>query len=62
MRLADELHHTARVSDPLWTALSAHWDAPELIELLIIAGAYRLIAYVANAAQVASEEWGARFP
>lgn len=62
VRLADELHATAHVSDQLWTALSAHWDAPQLIELLIVAGAYRLIAYVGNGAQVALEEWAARFP
>ncbi len=62
VRLADELHQTAHVSDTLWTALAAHWDVPQLIELLIIAGAYRLIAYVANGARVALEDWGARFP
>jgi alkylhydroperoxidase family enzyme len=62
VRLADELHATAHVSDQLWTALSAHWDVPQLIELLIVAGAYRLIAYVANGAQVALEEWAARLP
>jgi 4-carboxymuconolactone decarboxylase len=62
VRLADELHHTAHVSDQLWTALSAHWDAPQLIELLIIAGAHHAVAYVANGAQVAREGWAARFP
>jgi alkylhydroperoxidase family enzyme len=62
VRLADELHATAHVSDDLWAALSAHWDTPQLIELLVIAGAYRLIAYVANGAQVALEPWAARFP
>jgi alkylhydroperoxidase family enzyme len=62
VRLADELHHTAHVSDELWAALSARWDTPQLIELLIIAGAYRIIAYVANGAQVALEEWAAPFP
>jgi alkylhydroperoxidase family enzyme len=62
VRLADELHQTARVSDALWTALAAHWDPPQLIELLIIAGAYRIVAYVANGAQVALEPWAARFP
>jgi|HubBroStandDraft_4_1064222.scaffolds.fasta_scaffold96260_2 4-carboxymuconolactone decarboxylase len=62
VRLADELHHTAHVSDPLWTALAAHWDTAQLIELLIIAGAYHVIAYVANGAQVALEDWAARFP
>ena len=62
VRLADELHHTARVSDELWAALSAHWDEPQLIELLIVAGAYHTIAYVANGVQVDLEEWAARFP
>jgi alkylhydroperoxidase family enzyme len=62
VRLADELHQTAHVSDQLWTALSAYWDAPQLIELLIVAGTYRLIAYLANGAQVALEDWAARFP
>jgi|SRR5580658_383087 4-carboxymuconolactone decarboxylase len=62
IRLADELHHTAHISEPLWTALSAHWDTPQLIELLIVAGMYHVIAYVANGAQVALEEWAARFP
>ena len=62
VRLADELHQTARVSDQLWTALSAHWEAPQLIELLVIAGMYHTIAYLANGAQVALEDWAARFP
>jgi alkylhydroperoxidase family enzyme len=62
VRLADELHHTAHVSDELWAALSAHWDTPQLIELLIVPGAYHVIAYVANGAQVALEDWAARFP
>jgi 4-carboxymuconolactone decarboxylase len=61
MRLADELHHTSRVSDALWSELAAHYDAPQLIELLIIAGMYHTIAYVANGAQVALEDWAARF-
>jgi len=62
VRLADELHHTAHVSDELWAGLSAYWDVPQLIELLIVAGAYRVIAYVANGAQVEREKWAAQFP
>jgi 4-carboxymuconolactone decarboxylase len=61
MRLADELHHTSRVSDALWSELAAHYDVPQMIELLIIAGMYHTIAYVANGAQVALEDWAARF-
>jgi alkylhydroperoxidase family enzyme len=62
LRLADELHHTSRVSDELWTELSARWEVPQLLELLTIAGFYHLIAYVANGAGVALEPWAARFP
>lgn len=62
VRLADELHQTAHVSDALWSALAAQWDTTQLIELLIIAGMYHTIAYVANGAQVALEDWAARFP
>jgi 4-carboxymuconolactone decarboxylase len=62
IRLADELHHTSRVTDELWGALAAHWEAPQILELLSIAGFYHLIAYLANGARVALEPWAARFP
>jgi 4-carboxymuconolactone decarboxylase len=60
--LADELHDSATVSDELWEQLAANWSEPELLELLIVAGWYRLHAYVVNAAQVEREPWAARFP
>jgi 4-carboxymuconolactone decarboxylase len=62
VRLADELHDSAAVSDGLWAELAARWTAPQLIELLVLAGWYRLIACVLNGARVALEPWAARFP
>jgi 4-carboxymuconolactone decarboxylase len=62
VRLADELHDRAAVSDGLWAELAARWTAPQLVELLVLAGWYRLISYVLNGARVALEPWGARFP
>jgi 4-carboxymuconolactone decarboxylase len=62
IRLADELHDRAAVSDELWAELAAHWTPPQLLELLVLAGWYRLIAYVINGARVRLEPWGARFP
>lgn len=59
IRLADELHDTARVSDALWTALAARWSPEQLLDLLALAGWYRVIAYLANGAEVAVEPWGA---
>ena len=62
LRLVDELHDTASVSDALWQQLERHWDSRALIELLILAGWYHLIAFVANGARIAPESWAARFP
>ncbi|MBI3766877.1 MAG: carboxymuconolactone decarboxylase family protein [Deltaproteobacteria bacterium] len=62
VRLVDELHDTATVSDPLWEELRAEWSVPELLELLLVAGWYHAISYLANGARVALEDWAARFP
>lgn len=62
IRLADELHDTCQVSDELWTRLAGHWTPPQLLELLVIAGWYRLLAYVINGAGVERERWAAGFP
>jgi 4-carboxymuconolactone decarboxylase len=60
-RLADELHETSSVSDELWQALSARFEAPQILELLVTAGWYHVISYVCNGAGVQREEWAARF-
>ncbi len=62
VRLADELHDTSTVSDDLWARLAAHYTDQQLLELIVTAGWYRTIAYVANAARVSSESWAAGFP
>jgi 4-carboxymuconolactone decarboxylase len=60
--LADELHDTSTVSDELWERLAQHYRDDQLLELIIIAGWYRLISCVINAARVQREPWAARFP
>ncbi len=62
VRLADELHDTATVSDELWVQLAGRYTDQQLLELIVTAGWYRTIAYVTNAARVALEPWAARFP
>ena len=61
VRLVDELHDTARVSDELWDALAARWPAETLLELLVLVGWYHVIAFVANGARVQLEPWARRF-
>jgi 4-carboxymuconolactone decarboxylase len=62
LALADQLRDTGRVSDELWRSLAASRSAPELLELITLAGFYHLISFVANAAAVDHEPWAARFP
>jgi alkylhydroperoxidase family enzyme len=62
VRLVDELHDTARVSDELWQALAAAWPAETLLELLVLVGWYHVIAFVANGARVQREPWAPSFP
>ena len=46
VRLADELHDTATVSDELWAQLAGRYTDQQLLELIVTAGWYRTIAYV----------------
>ena len=62
VRLVDELHDTARVSDELWQALAAEWPAETLLELLALVGWYHVIAFIANGARVQREPWALCFP
>lgn len=62
IRLVDELHVSATVSDDLWQRLGTFWNEAQLIELLVLVGWYHLISFVANAAHVEREDWAARFP
>lgn len=62
VRLADELHDTAGVSDELWAVLAERYAPEQLLELVVIAGWYRLISGVINATRLPNEVWAARFP
>jgi alkylhydroperoxidase family enzyme len=62
VRLADELYDTCTVSETLWSELAEHYHEDQLLELLVIAGWYRLIAGVINAVGIELEPWAARFP
>jgi alkylhydroperoxidase family enzyme len=62
VRLADELHETATVSDALWAELRARWTPPELLELVLVVGWYHAIAFLVNAVRVEREPWAPAFP
>jgi 4-carboxymuconolactone decarboxylase len=59
---ADQLHDTSDISEDLWHKLAARFSDDQLLELVIVAGWYRLLSYVINATRVEREPWAARFP
>jgi alkylhydroperoxidase family enzyme len=62
IRLADELHTTARVSDSLWADLDAHWEPAQLIEFVMVIGLYHAVSFTANAFEVELEPIAEQFP
>ncbi|MGO9490182.1 MAG: carboxymuconolactone decarboxylase family protein [Solirubrobacteraceae bacterium] len=61
-RLADELHHSNEISDELWLELAERFSPAQIIELIVTAGWYHVIAYLCNGLGVEREPWAPRFP
>jgi len=61
LRLCDELHAAADVSDALWSALTTEWSSEQLVELIVLCGYYHAIAFATNALRLPREPLGARF-
>lgn len=60
--LADELHADDCVTDATWASLSTRWNDEEMIELLIVAGFYRLVSGFLNSAGVQLDDGVPGFP
>lgn len=53
--MADELCATNAISDETWQRLAARWSEPELLELLVLCGYYRLVSGLLNGVGVELE-------
>jgi alkylhydroperoxidase family enzyme len=62
IRACDMLHHTCDIDDELWQALRCNLSEGALIELLMLAGFYRMVSYLTNALRLPLESYAARFP
>ena len=60
--LADELHADDCVSDATWATLSDRWTEAELVELLVVAGFYRLVSGFLNSTGVQLDDGVPGFP
>jgi alkylhydroperoxidase family enzyme len=62
IQACDALHRGARMCDALWSTLRGVFSDEQLLEVLVLAGYYRAIAYVVNNAGVTLEDAALRFP
>jgi hypothetical protein len=62
IRTCDALHAGCDVPPDLWDALAGCLPEPAVLEILMLAGFYRTITYLANATALAPEPFAARFP
>jgi len=61
VRLCDELHDTARISEETWEALSARYDEATLLELIYTVGLYHAVSFLVNGLALAPEPFALRF-
>lgn len=62
IRACDALHQTCNMDDDQWQALRGTFSEEALIELLMLAGFYRMVSYLTNALRLPLESYAARFP
>jgi alkylhydroperoxidase family enzyme len=55
LELADELCAEDIVSEPTWNALAARYDDAQMLELVMLAGFYRMVSGVLNSVGVSLE-------
>jgi len=58
---ADALHARVRLTDAEFTALRAWYDTAQILEIIMLCGFYRMVAYLANGLDLPLEPGGARF-
>lgn len=61
IRLCDELHGTATMSDEVWAGLRKENSEEAMLELLMLAGFYHTVSYLTNALRLPLETYGTRF-
>jgi len=62
LRLVDELHDTAAISDGLWATLRDHFSDEQILELIALCGFYRTVSYFCTGLRLPNEPYAATFP
>ncbi len=62
IRMVDELHDSANISDEVWGALAASFSLEQVFELIALVGFYHTVSFFANGLRLAPEAYSAPFP
>jgi alkylhydroperoxidase family enzyme len=60
--VVDQLHEHSTIDDATWSALAARYTTEQLIEVPLVAGHYRMVAYALNSFGTPAPEGAAAFP
>ena len=62
IRMVDELHSQATISDSMWEKLARDFAPEQLVELVMLAGLYHAISFVVNGLRISNEAFAPQFP
>jgi alkylhydroperoxidase family enzyme len=62
IRLVDELHQSANLSDKLWNRLRQSLSEEQLIEVIMLAGLYHAVSFIVNGLRIEHEKFAPGFP
>jgi alkylhydroperoxidase family enzyme len=62
IRMVDELHDSAGLTDELWATLAAAFSVEQILELIALVGFYHTVSFFANGLRLPAEARSAPFP
>jgi 4-carboxymuconolactone decarboxylase len=62
LRATDELHGDSMITDATWSALSAHYDVQQLMDLIFAVGQYTMVSMALNSLGVQLDQGIQGFP
>lgn len=62
IKVIDDLCKSGALQDSTYRAFQETWTVEQQLEILALCGTYHTVSFVANAARVENEEFGAQFP
>jgi alkylhydroperoxidase family enzyme len=62
IRMVDELHDSATISDEVWNGLAATFSVEQILELIALVGFYHTVSFFANGLRLPVEPQSVPFP